>query len=429
MAPNVVQRNNRIPIPAMNAAGGVDYNGTCWKDLEREMGYRPYGTCLKSTLGNNMKRFPNIQTQWLMSTIPLIETQNYIDGSCTIIDVSKSGGISTNLEIRGPLVRTHATDLLKALRCPPTHACVRVLLLDMGPKRSEAWCVVGPLLDAIGLGLKIDPKVLEAYLEESYLERWRSPQGHYQISPDMIGYSIFTAARNYLPCQQSCPPVVFIMLDESLSNFVSAITLELPFKELSHEERSFREKAVTLATYLTLLRRHLDPSPFTAYDPETVMLRAAMPIHELFLEYSRANHAISLQSFTSIVDKDINGKVGAENVRELETVRLAINASMLDTEESVSTRTRWYKSMGVTNYVKDASQIIIEDKYQTYLKDMRNLEGSIRDWLSLHVSGLALEESRRSIEVSNLQIAESKRCRSGPIKLQHYNVPELTLPQ
>lgn len=70
--------------------------------------------------------------------------------------------------------------------------------------------------------------------------------------------------------------------------------------------------------------------------------------------------------------------------------------------------------MGVTNYVKDASQIIIEDKYQTYLKDMRNLEGSIRDWLSLHVSGLALEESRRSIEVSNLQIAESKRCRSGP---------------
>lgn len=41
---------------------------------------------------------------------------------------------------------------------------------------------------------------------------------------------------------------------------------------------------------------------------------------------------------------------------------------------------------------------------------MSYLETSIRDWLQFRFGSLALEDSKRSIELTDLQFKESKRC-------------------
>ena len=56
-------------------------------------------------------------------------------------------------------------------------------------------------------------------------------------------------------------------------------------------------------------------------------------------------------------------------------------------------------------------------------QDFDDLETSIRDWLLLRYGSLGLEKSKRSIELSDLQIKKSKRGMSRGYHLNTHSSP------
>ena len=55
------------------------------------------------------------------------------------------------------------------------------------------------------------------------------------------------------------------------------------------------------------------------------------------------------------------------------------------------------------------SLLTLENELQRIRREATRLEAEIRDYLQLQTGELALEESKKSIELSNFQIEEAKR--------------------
>ena len=143
--------------------------------------------------------------------------------------------------------------------------------------------MVGPLLDAIGLGLKIDPRVFEAYLDASDTVRSESQRGHHLVSHCVIGRSIFTVAQNYLSESRSCPPVVLILENPVRNGYLSEFLYESTPTSVNRVH-NLKKTISWPDIYDHLLRRHLEMLPNPASEPEKVLPKPVIPVIELWLE-------------------------------------------------------------------------------------------------------------------------------------------------
>ena len=74
------------------------------------------------------------------------------------------------------------------------------------------------------------------------------------------------------------------------------------------------------------------------------------------------------------------------------------------------------RSQNVSETPQNEPSIAIEDELQQAHLEALRLETEIREYLQLQTGELALQESRKSIELSNSQIEEAKRGQSEHLK-------------
>ena len=389
--------------------GGHDI-ADCWQTLQLNTGHKFYGDFVAASGGRfrsgKPPHFPNIERHWMLSRVPLIDSQSSIEGSCTILDISDTGKYQKGLSLQGSLGQDSATLILEALHAPPQDTHVRILLLDIIDKHpDDAWCVVGPILDAVGLSLKILPAVFEAYLERTDTGRENVPRGFLAASHCNIGRSVMTVARDYLAASSFRPPVVVILdapiLFEDFSQLWMSSLAFFDDKPASHDFSLWPE------IYKNLLERQIKSSNILPLEPETLFPMTVIPLIEVLLEQLRDHIRTDHAKLLNLCGAETTDNVSINREQVLEDMRFRLR-------EQNSQFSRWIRNCKI--YLKRSGSTpqddpfsTIRDEIDSYFQDVEALEISVKEWLQLRYASLALEESKRAIELSDLQITESER--------------------
>lgn len=302
----------------------------------------------------------------------------------------------------------HAPRALEALLDAPKDICARILLLDLSEKKpGEIWSTAGPFLDAIGLALKLDPKVLDAFLEETELDRQASLRGCYGTTHCVIGRSVFAISRDYLPAERLCPPVVLILDNPIRHRNLSELSTSLSLPEDEAEE--LRSPLSWPGIYEKLLRTHISQSRDITSGRMIKLHVTTSPIIRIHLENIRHQISADQERFSDLTRGGAGTTPHPNSEKLLEELRFELRERNLGLYNSIRDYKRYFKVQGTGMRQTELSPSLLEDDWKACQEDMSELEISIKDWLQIRYGSLALGESKRSIELSDLQVKESKR--------------------
>ena len=117
----------------------------------------------------------------------------------------------------------------------------------------------------------------------------------------------------------------------------------------------------------------------------------------------------SLELQAPIEMNNVNHQLVDQTSSKLHHERFWLRRSVEGSEDELSHFER-YLSAEDANYLSDSSAYLrIKQETDQIHAEARRLDTEVRDYLQLVVGNLSLEESRKSIELSNHQIQEGKR--------------------
>ena len=295
------------------------------------------------------------------------------------------------------------------------------------------------MLNVCGLGLKIHPRFFGALSDRadkgslnSLLQRGLvqpfmpgNPSPNYTI----VGNHISTLTRNYITGQVDIPPVLLIVgwrdgeddyawHDELGDNFDP--TTPHPDwcepDEVSHFQASIVERGVTEGglrndmqiprksrflrsrTYVKILDELLKKNDNAATGNEHLLILCTLPMMHLDTLYIYAK----IRSLR----RELIYRVHASAVKHQ---RNMLRRHIEDSETSSENFANYALSQQGEELLRRQDFIRIKQLWRDALSHARLLETEVRDYLQLQASQLSLQESRKSIELSNHQIEENRR--------------------
>ncbi|KAF6236376.1 hypothetical protein HO173_005467 [Letharia columbiana] len=109
-----------------------------------------------------------------------------------------------------------------------------------------------------------------------------------------------------------------------------------------------------------------------------------------------------------IQGRDTSDRSHGQLDKDLEIQHLDLRRTLEEGEAHVSQILRYQPCEVDLDWSKAPSYVSIKADWRSLIDEARRLEAEVRDYMQLQVGDLSLEESRRSIELSNIQIRESQ---------------------
>lgn len=383
----------------------------CWTDVRTETGFDTYRQYLNEFCDgeSQLTKFMDDGT-----TLPRI-----INGNCVLYDVSETGSLSKTFEVKLEDLSAGFTEILIALRNPTSEAVLRVLLLE--PTSMEQK-LPGNLIDVIGLGLRVTPDFFKAYLARNNAPTEFSTEIPLRASHGVIGRAAVMVSRSYLPASPNCPPVILFMghpapPDSYKGLLPSRQTDPLAFAQPVAVRPQGLAKYPWPWMFERLFRVNIQDFQTTSLDPNAALVYTLLPLLQVCLErlkraWDRAFDQYRYRfGISSHENETLNIWKNAQedHEHEMEQVRFRLGRWIRYYEECSNAFMRYLRAQGVKNIRSFEAYCVVNEEANEVLTDARNLETQIHDWLQLRVSSLALQESKKSIEISNLQIEESQR--------------------
>ena len=336
----------------------------------------------------------------------------------TILDISKDE--NTRPRVVQRCYSESATSIVTSLRQPPAGAAVQILLWN-----TTDYCNRHEV-NALGLGLRISP-----HLDEVLYDGHR-PSGSKHIR---IDGAFATIVHHYKPDKTDAIPVVLItsmILNSTIANAVQEEVDDIfafqypavktyPFhrNEINSEqfERICGQMYVEHPTYLRLLKWILEKEKVPALDVSGLTLTSLIPLLLLSIFAMRdlcENIGKDYRELQRVVDQEC-GVLEASKERitsDLVRKQLQLRASVEESEDDLNRLPGYIRSETSTGRLLDDSWLEVEEKLKRTHQEARYLEAQIRDCLQLQVGEWALQESKKSIELSNRRIEEGKRGQS-----------------
>ena len=409
-----------------------------WEDLKKETGFASYGDYLEA-YAKNFRPIENLSRYYHMSGPYIFDPKP----DCSIIDLSR--GSDSNLSSRlldyDYSIEKSAIALLKDLRHPPSNSVCRILLWWLAPDSNFPI----NLCRILGLALRISPHFLIAlgeasgFLHDGSLQTEEMKEVVHSFSPShtILGQHISMIARNYLPEQEAAPPVVLIVGWEKRYWGTTSLTKARrlfaqfslprrwkerdlydspPFQESNAGNGEFflkRKPSESIhhgtRAYQKALDRPLGLKCNTHVPDEDIMILCLMPLMSL--------ETISLQMRSRLLQAQ--ARLITENQEELEDssevfLELQEQSSRIrryigNSDASQRSFTRSLRSQKGCNWLEDETYLTLKENLDRAISDARFLEAEARDLIQLRAAKLSLQESQKSIELSNRQIQENKR--------------------
>ena len=401
----------KMTLPPNSEQQAEHRDAQCCKEVRSETGYQTYAEYLQAHNPDG-KRHTGLAFDYL-TTIQLgFDDEPNVEGGCTVQDISESGSIFNRLLIPLKNLGKDYTDLIAVLREPDSQTLLRVVLINpmytYGPIPSN-------LIDAIGLCLRLPFSFFEVYDARQQFPK-QAPCVSSVASFGAVGGAVFILVHNYLPGRSKYPPMMLILGDpipkeadihrnvlEMKTGTFSEPNLRAPFVD---------DDLVWPKSYELLLQSHLARHGSEPQSFNLVLLYTLLPLLEVSFEllkgtYDRANQEFlwSFRQLTAIwlpiSDTDAN------ITREVEKTRFQLRRQTRGYEQCMSDFKKYFRNNLEIEKVKHF--LAIEEECNACVADAYGLEAEIRDWLQLQADSLALEEFKKSIQLSNLQIEEFKR--------------------
>ncbi|KAG6997601.1 hypothetical protein G7Y79_00039g075630 [Physcia stellaris] len=387
----------------------------CWTDVRAETGFHTYEEYLNQYCGGEkqlMKYIDNSGTR-----------ARCFNGDCRLFEIDETASLSKTLDVRLEGQSVHFTEILLAIRNPSPNALLRVLLIE--PKSMEQKLPMG-LINVIGLGLRITPDFFKAYLAANHAPHEFSAEVPLRASHGVIGGTAVILARNYLPKSPGCPPLLLILghpanPDSYKGLLPSAQTGPFAFAQPSTVRPQGLAKYQWPWIFERFFRVNVKIYQVKSLDFDAALVYSLLPILEMCVERLRrawweADNEYKIRFGTSSRENmgyQFNIWKNAQEDREqqIEQVRFRLGRWIRHYERCKNDFLRFLRTQGIRDVKSCEAFSVICEEANECLEDARNLELQIRDWLQLRVSSLALQESKKSIQLANLQIEESQRVK------------------
>ena len=332
-----------------------------------------------------------------------------------IYDLSAVENIWSSLSLRR---RCHSgTELIQALREPPAHVNVQLVLwsFEFGPLDQE-------MAEALILGLKLDPHLLADYdhlAGDHYVYHPRSKGLHTSQMKSVVGKStVTTLSQSFMPEVANAVPVLLVAFQfDAFDNILTGADQGKPpfHRSALGESRGTEDDDPTERGQLYARRVKNFMAQGRLATPSTAFLLLAATSPLLSIEAYRVQDASDdLQGTYIDLAKnriwgwDTSDRSHRQLDKALDIQRLNLRRILEEGETHVSQILRYLLSEVDFDWSEEPSYVSIKADWRSLIDEARRLEAEVRDYMQLQVGNLSLEESRRSIELSNIQVRESQ---------------------
>lgn len=366
-----------------------------WKDIEAETGFASYADHLefyrdvRPDFGDRLEESQKLPEELMIEGNDLNASYR---PSIVIYDLSKKENLPTSLSLRG--YYRSGTELIQALREPPDDVCVQLVLWTFWENSLDQ-----EMTDALVLGLNLDAQ----FLGQVGTLTHRVPRGrnrlvfHTSELRSVVGNgTVATISQTSMSEVANVVPVLLVAIDSSPLNREQT-------PETILAEGDYGGPRIRGQLYARIVEQFIvqgqSPTPSKAF----LFLAAVSPL--LYIEGYRVQ-----EGFNKL--QDIYGQLTQNGYKYLEKIldreRLKLRRNVEEAEDRVSQIFRYLGSKVDVDWSKEPSYVSFRADWKNLVDGARRLESEVRDYMQLRVRNLSLEESRRSIELSNLQIRESK---------------------
>ena len=398
-----------------------DERSSLWSDLKASTGYSSYLDYFEAQKKKNRHSYP-IEDSGFLRDLPAHNKPEY--PTCAILELSDN---DSRPRVSLCCCSSSASVFLASLRQPAVGVAIRIVLW----RTSE---IGEDMVNAIGLGLKIHPRffyvlcTVSGRLRSKFAEPDRLDQR--PLAPNSIGIGGFvvTKAHPYHAINLEATPTILIAgedfgtltrktrLDESLDSSSPAV---------GNLSESLDRVPAWIKGYLRVLQHDIETERgSTTEDSADLSFRSMIPVLWLNMFSIREKcHSIREDYYKFIVPRDtflkslLKTQPRYRYIREKPTRledlfewRKDLRRIIEDSEDTLEQTQRFMRPQHVCGKRRERSSIE-DDTNQVHLEAHR-LEAEIRDYLQLQTGVVAIQESRRSIELSNLQIEEGRRGKS-----------------
>ena len=406
-----------------------------WKDIETETGfascadYMEFYEDIRPDFRDRLHQFRRLPGEREMSN-----TKTHIQPTpeIAIYDLSKQNNTRRCLSLRKTCLS--GTELIRALRDPPANSCRQLVLWTFDSL--SGMMLTQEMADALILGLKLDPQLLEDLHTLPKHQRYYRTDG-FRTShiKRLLGHRTIAAlSQNFIISSTKAVPVLLVAAPSSFygpysnmsaMDFTGGGRWKPPFfRSVSDNkvltgaqpygkavEEFIAQTRLTIPTEAVLLLAAVSP---LLYNEANQVQNAFMKVQSTYCELIRRKDEPSL---SGMGHKDLAG--------DLDIQRLALRHTLEKGETYVRQAFRYLCSDIDVDWSKEPSYVSIVADWRSLIEEARRLETEVRDYMQIQVGNLSLvasqtslEESRRSIELSNLQIRESQSGKSDSKRLQ-----------
>lgn len=394
-----------------------------WRDLEAETGfascadYMEFYKNVRPDFKDRLEQFRKLPEDHVTAQEGL--PPHARRAPIVIYDLSYNENLPSSLSLRR---HCHSgTELIQALREPPANIHVQLVVWSFGYGRLNQ-----EMAEALILGLKLDPHLLADYDHLAMKDYHPRSKGLLtsQIKSVVGNDTVTTLSQNILPGLERAVPVLLVAFrydasygrfsvknilaksDQGLPPFHRSALGESRGTEDDNETKIGRLYARSVENFMAQFRFAADPS--TSF----LLLAATSPL--LSIEAYRVQGLLDELPGTynklaknRIQGRDTSDRSHRELDKDLEIQRLNSRRTLEEGEAHVSQILRYLESE--IDSAPEPSYQSIKADWRSLIDEARRLGAEVRDYMQLQVGNLSLEESRRSIELSNIQIRESQK--------------------
>ena len=436
--------------PPATATGGDEEEGQqCLRDVEAETGFSSYESFLEALPETG----PQYKT--LLRSIGIDDDRDTF-GKVIGYNILEDGGVSISINLQGggedagipyrDRNRKKVLDnelgscarLVRNLRSPPESTTARIIVWLV----PSGFSLHPGLVDAIGLGLKIQPAIFDVLL--SMVSTGTSKYSGRHLGSDyvIIGNSIATVARNYVT-NERVPPALFVAkvhegttdsstLPPALDEFnddmvIEALTTEiygsiLPCRP-ANEMRPLADLAPNSSGYLGRLSNHVYLDVLSKYvekgadvdaQSDGPLLNAILPLLHLEVLALRLRYEIVRRALLNAYRLSAGpyDDLKQPSYDTLDGQRFELRRKLEDLNESRSRFVQFSRLQNAPKWLEGQPWLSQEEEIIEAVSEARAVEAEARDYMQLQIGNLSIEESRKSIQLSNQQMSEAKRGKS-----------------
>lgn len=406
------------------------------KDLEDTTGFRSYEAYVESLFSDPMYA----GNSYMYVLDGLFHGPKDIGPGVDIIDVSNEDHFAVGVSLR--CEDLSASEVSGALCHPPSNTRAQIVLWPFDTSKRN----IENFLDVLGVGLRLDPWFFEAL-------RWREDETRYSqyfrsrnsLCVRSIGTSVFVA-RSFVLAQANAVPIVLIAgpmcnpirrfsnLQDPSKAIYDIVQAAPPYYHYKCDHEPQFANA-----YIRVLYSFLKSAGDSALSSSDILSACIIPLLQVKIAVCREDLGYLTKEFRKLkgsystalfktrywneYERPRDSKLRSGEAPEtLYRYRTMLRSWIEDFENDSGALMGFLSSLYGGNVTERLFHPQIREESTSIAEEARRLEAEIRDHLQLQGSKLALEESKKSVELSSHQIEESKRVKIFTI-LAFFYVP------